>query len=123
MEVTKEMLKDYLKNYVYEEELVNLWNGLQLEKPIFMVDDLQEILQDTFEGNCYKSAMAVYNGKLSLNDEFFIFNEYGNIISSNYFEYLGDFDKLTELVFPIYHIYFNKEDIKDFWRSKNYWEV
>ena len=115
MEVTKEMLKDYLKNYVYEAELVNLWNGLQLEKPIFMVDDLQEILQDTFEGNCYKSAMAVYNGKLSLNDEFFIFNEYGNIVSSNYFEDLGDFDKLTDLVFPIYHIYFSKEDIKDFW--------
>ena len=113
--VTKEMLKNYLENGVYEEELVNLWNGLQTEKPIYFVDDLQEILQDTFEGNCYKSAMAVYNGELSLNDEFFIINGYGNIISSNYFEDLGDFDTLTDLLFPIYHIYFSKEDIESYW--------
>ena len=115
--VTKEMLKNYLKDCVFEYELVNLWNALQLEKPIYLMDDLEEILQDTFEGNCYKSAMAVYNGKMSLNDEFFIIDAYGNIISSNYFDDLWDLDTLTDLVFPIYHIHFSKEDIESYWEQ------
>ena len=95
---TKEMAQKLAKDleYMDEHELYHVWHIrcdeiFHMDDEIFHMDDFNELMNG-FEP-IYIS-MRIFYGDFSPNHDFFKFNGYGNLESSNY---LSDFIDLEEL--------------------------
>ena len=113
MEITQEMILEYLKNALEDAELVELWNIYCDNDYIFPFDDPESFFNETF-GTAYDACRALQFGEVSWNDCYITFDGYGNLKSSNYFDDLGNYEDLAEEVFPHWQVHFTEEEILEY---------
>lgn len=92
-----EMIYDYLKNDAYDSDILTMWNQKENAENgtnhIYNYQKFDEIFEDSEPSDI---AFKIFNGNFNPNDEYFIFNGYGNLESSNYLETFVSYDELAQ---------------------------
>lgn len=114
MEITYEMILNYIKNGLLDEELVNLWNEYcQADDHIFSFKDPEAFFNEEFSSP-YEAFRASHYGDVAYNDSYVAYNGYGNIQTFEYFDEYGNYNDLAEWVFPHWQIHFTEEEILEY---------
>ena len=111
MEITYEMVLNFIKEGLLDEELVDLWNEYcQIDNYIFDFSDPEYFFNDNFE-NPYDACRAMQFGDVSWNDCYIAFNGYGNLQTFQYFDEYGNYNDLAKWLFPHWQDHFKYEVI------------
>lgn len=101
---TQNEVKEYLEN-LNDGELLSLWNEFDQYSTIYTSEEFDEICGSM---NPSDLACKIFYGKFNPNDEYFIFNGYENLESSDYLDDFIDIDELAQ------HICDNDDDLEDY---------
>lgn len=91
----KEQIKEYLEN-LDDSDLLSIYNEYVSETyddDVYTMDEFDEICDSMTASDI---ACRCFYGKFNPNDEYFIFNGYANLESSDYLEDFIDFDDLAD---------------------------
>lgn len=116
--ITYEMLLNYIKNGLFDEELVSLWNEYcQADDYIFSFDDPEAFFNEEFSSP-YEAWRASHYGEVHYEDSYIAYNGYGNLQTFEHFDEYGNYDDLATWLFPCWQDHFKKEDILEYWKEK-----
>lgn len=93
----KDQIKEYLKG-LNDSELLSIYNEFATEtydNDIYTMDEFDEICEGMTATDI---ARRIYNGDFRPNDEYFTFNGYDNLISTDFLEDFIDFDDLADYI-------------------------
>lgn len=91
----QEQIKEYLES-LSDGELLSIYNeyaDADYSERIYLMDEFDEICDSMTASDI---ARRCFYGKFNPNDEYFIFNGYANLESSDYLEDFIDFDDLAD---------------------------
>lgn len=116
--MTYEMILNYIKNGLLDEELVSLWNEYcNADDYIFSFDDPEAFFNEEFSSP-YEAFRASHFGNVSYSDNYIAYNSYGNLQTFNSFEDYGNYDDLAKRVLPHWQDHFTEEEILEYWEEK-----
>ena len=105
---TRNEIREYLEN-LNDGELLSLWNeyrrGQYYDGEVYYMEEFNEICESL---KPIDLATKMFYGKFNPNNEYFIFNGYANLESSNYLDDFIDIDELAQ------HIYDNDDSLDDY---------
>ena len=116
--MTYEMVLNYIRNGLLDEELVSLWNEYaKADLHIFDFSDPETFFNENFS-TPYEAFRASYCGSVDYADDYIAFDGYGNLESFNYFDDYGNDCDLAMWLFPHWQDHFKEEDILEYWKEK-----
>ena len=90
MEITYEMILNYIRNGLLDEELIQLWNEYaKADLYIFDFSDPEAFFNENFS-TPYEAFRASYCGSVDYSDDYIAYDGYGNLESFNYFDGYGN---------------------------------
>lgn len=91
-EIRKEELREELKELFEDEDiLLSCWNEYNVYDNVYNMEEFDEIFSNEKPSDLVNK---IFYGDFNPNHDFFIFNGYGNLKSSDYLDDLLDADEL-----------------------------
>lgn len=96
-------------NYCIEE--LDAWNGYLGDDKFYRMDEIDEVLW----GRTASDILSMVNGRFDGTDDYFRFDGYGNLYSTNNFDYSDclSSEAIEEIVKVWNHLYISASDIDD----------
>lgn len=93
-----EEIKDFLINDLSDNDIFEMWNEYAQKNyydEIYSIDDFDDIMEETSPTDI---ANSIYFGEYNPNDNYFQFDGYGNIKTTNNIEEFADYGELAEYI-------------------------